>query len=215
MTGKTVSRRDKDVTRAKLIRAVGTILSKKGFTRIGVNAVALEAGVDKVLIYRYFDGLPGLIGTFGREGDFWPDVQELAGGRMDTFLAMDLPERLNRFAGNFTESLKKRPVTLEIMAWEMVERNELTVTLENIREKSFLEMRELFFPEITDQTALSDVISLVGAGLSYLVTRARWIRWYGGIDLTAESGWDRIQDAVELIVSRVASEHNSSKGVEK
>ena len=64
--------RDRESTRARLIAAVGTLLAREGFTGLGVNAVAREAGVDKVLIYRYFGGLPELIVAFGREGNFWP-----------------------------------------------------------------------------------------------------------------------------------------------
>ena len=72
--------RDKQITSKRLISAVGSLLAKKGFKGIGVNAVAREAGVDKVLIYRYFAGLEGLIAAFGKEGDFWPSALELAGG---------------------------------------------------------------------------------------------------------------------------------------
>ncbi|MFU8830406.1 MAG: hypothetical protein ACNA8P_13365 [Phycisphaerales bacterium] len=35
-----------------MIRAVGTLLARDGFQGMGVNAVAREAGVDKVLIAR-------------------------------------------------------------------------------------------------------------------------------------------------------------------
>ena len=47
--------------------------------RVGVNAIAREAGVDKVLIYRYFGGLPELLRQWGASGRFWPSVDELLG----------------------------------------------------------------------------------------------------------------------------------------
>ncbi len=53
--------RDKEATKQRLIDAVGKILAERGFQNIGVNAIAKEAGVDKVLIYRYFDSLEGLL----------------------------------------------------------------------------------------------------------------------------------------------------------
>ncbi|RPI71559.1 MAG: TetR/AcrR family transcriptional regulator, partial [Desulfobacteraceae bacterium] len=59
--------RDSEQTRRALINAVGSLLARDGFQAVGVNAVAKEAGVDKVLIYRYFGGLPGLIAAFGKE----------------------------------------------------------------------------------------------------------------------------------------------------
>jgi AcrR family transcriptional regulator len=55
----TMKIRDKHITSKRLISAVGSLLAKKGFKGIGVNAVAREAGVDKVLFFRYFGGLTG------------------------------------------------------------------------------------------------------------------------------------------------------------
>ena len=53
--------RNRDETSARLLAAVGEVLARDGFAALGVNAVAKQAGVDKVLIYRYFGGLPELI----------------------------------------------------------------------------------------------------------------------------------------------------------
>ena len=69
--------RDKEATKAKLIKAAGQVMARDGFAKMGVNAVAREANVDKVLIYRYFGGLEGLIKAYAEDGDFWPGVEEL------------------------------------------------------------------------------------------------------------------------------------------
>ena len=60
--------RNREATRGQLIKAVGEILAEKGFAALGVNAVARQAKVDKVLIYRYFNDLEGLIKAFAQEG---------------------------------------------------------------------------------------------------------------------------------------------------
>ncbi len=59
-SGVTTGSRDKGATRQRLLEAVGTLLSRDGFGALGVNAVAREAGVDKVLIYRYYGGMADL-----------------------------------------------------------------------------------------------------------------------------------------------------------
>ena len=69
LTAQAMKTRDREATRARLIAAVGNLLAREGFKGLGVNAVAREAGVDKVLIYRYFGGLPELIVAFGRESN--------------------------------------------------------------------------------------------------------------------------------------------------
>ncbi len=53
-SNQTSGTRSKETTRLRLISAVGTLLARQGFNALGINAVAEEAGVDKVLIYRYF-----------------------------------------------------------------------------------------------------------------------------------------------------------------
>ena len=41
---------------------------------------------------------------------------------------------------NFLAAIHKRPLTQEILAWEMVERNELTAELETIRENTMVNL---------------------------------------------------------------------------
>jgi AcrR family transcriptional regulator len=63
--------KNKEVTKRKLLDAVGSIIKTKGFGGLGVNKVAKAAGVSKILIYRYFGTYNQLIITYVREKDFW------------------------------------------------------------------------------------------------------------------------------------------------
>ena len=67
--------RDKDQTKQKILQAVGKLLATGG--GLGVNVIAREAGVDKVLIYRYFGGLPELLRAFMTSGEFWPEFEDV------------------------------------------------------------------------------------------------------------------------------------------
>ena len=195
--------RNREATRLKLINAVGEVLAEKGFVHLGVNAVARQAGVDKVLIYRYFGGMPGLIKAFGQEGDFWPSIEELAGGDIDAYRVLSLEDKLKIMGRNYLRGIRKRPLTQEIMAWEMVERNNLTEDLEIIRETRMLRFAELFLQVEEGSVDLMAVVGLMGAGLSYLICRSRRIRWYNGVDLEDEEGWERLENALDLVVQGV------------
>jgi len=195
--------RDREATRKLLIDAVGKLLAEKGFTYLGVNAIARQAGVDKVLIYRYFGGLPELIKAFGQEGDFWPSIEELAGGDIESFRRLPLEKKLVALGHNFLSGIRKRPLTQEVMAWEMVERNEFTEELEIIRETRMLRFAELFLQTEGARADLMAVTAIVGGGISYLVCRARRVRWYNGIDLESNEGWQRIETAIGQIVKGV------------
>ncbi|EYD72144.1 putative transcriptional regulator protein, TetR family [Rubellimicrobium mesophilum DSM 19309] len=57
--------RDRQATTARLLDAAFATLAGEGFAGFGINAVARAAGCDKKLIYRYFDGLDGLLDAMG------------------------------------------------------------------------------------------------------------------------------------------------------
>ena len=61
---------------------MGTVLEQDGFEKMGVNLVARRAGIDKVLIYRYFGSFDGLLSAFGESLG-----QLLAAGEIIPFVA--------------------------------------------------------------------------------------------------------------------------------
>ena len=193
--------RDREATRARLIEAVGTLLAQEGFKGLGVNAVAREAGVDKVLIYRYFGGLPQLIAAFGREGNFWPSIKELAGGDIEAYHQLPVTEQLSHLSKNFIQALRRRPITQEILAWEMIERNELTIELESVRENTMMNFFDMFFPSSGKGPDVAAMGAIIGAGVSYLVSRGRQISIYNGVDLQSEAGWQRLERAIDTMIS--------------
>ena len=113
--------RDKQSTRLRLVDAVGTLLAREGFGALGVNAVAREAGVDKVLIYRYFGGMEELLLAFGQSGDFWPSLSQVIGDDPSDLMALTPGERWAKGLSRYAQELRRRPVTKEILAWEQIE----------------------------------------------------------------------------------------------
>jgi hypothetical protein len=87
--------RDRAATEERILAAVGQVLARDGFGAIGVNAIAREAGVDKVLIYRYFGGLPELL-RLGRQRPLLAPGGRSA-GRRSRPAALPLAERYARF----------------------------------------------------------------------------------------------------------------------
>ena len=57
--------------RARLIRAVGETLREEGHRGLGLNRIALRAGVSKPMVYRYFGGLNGLLKAYIESQDSW------------------------------------------------------------------------------------------------------------------------------------------------
>ena len=189
--------RNRDETSARLLAAVGEVLARNGFAALGVNAVAKQAGVDKVLIYRYFGGLPELIQAWGESGRFWPGVDELVGPDLAAFLQLPLADRYARFFEHFIDGLRARPLTLEIMAAEITERNELTAILETERESWGAEAARLLGDDAWEQRpALRGVTLLMVAGVQYLLVRRRTIRLFGGLDIRSDRDWATLKASV-------------------
>jgi AcrR family transcriptional regulator len=195
--------RDKEATKLRLISAIGTLLAREGFDALGVNAVAEEAGVDKVLIYRYFGGMNELLTAFGDSGEFWPSITEVIGDDPSELMNLPLAERwaigLNRYAN----ALRQRPVTKEILAWELIEQNDLIQVLRRAREEWFGELLGHFpdDPDATDGDLIGTVLLVVGA-IHYFVVLGRLQTDFSGIELGTEAGWDHIDQLIATVFRR-------------
>ncbi len=194
--------RDRDKTSQKILQAVGRLLARAGFAGIGVNALAREAGIDKVLIYRYFGGLPELLRAFAEKGDFWPTIGQLLQRPLADFHSLaEMGEALLK--GHLRE-LRRRPVTQEIMRWELHERNELTEELARYRERQGIEIMDLLPKTPGPRGAAFDyaaMAALIHAGLTYLVLRSKTADVYMGVDLTDEAGWRRLENAISGLLA--------------
>jgi AcrR family transcriptional regulator len=201
--------RDRNQTRAKILEAVGRLLVRAGFRSVGVNAIAREAGVDKVLIYRYFGGLPELLTTFAQETGFWPDLPELLGEAAANPAQLNPDEQAKMMLLAFGRALRRRPDTLEILRWELLERNELTDALAKYRE----EQSAAFFHDFDGlgEIDVRAIASLLAAGQTYLALRARNCEIYNGIDLASEDGWSRIDRAASFLVDAAFAQRTVAK----
>jgi AcrR family transcriptional regulator len=189
--------RDSQQTRKKIIGAVGRLLSRSGFRNLGVNAIAREAGVDKVLIYRYFGGIPDVLRAYAKEGDFWPTAEELLAG-FGANLPRNHAELAAKLLIEFGRALRRRPITQEIMRWELLERNELTDALAQYREEQGMKLIGMMKPsQGLDLQALG---SLLSAGQTYLILRSKTAKVYNGLELTSNRDWSRIEKNIEHLV---------------
>jgi len=189
--------RDRAQTESNIVDAVGTVLIRDGFRALGINTVAREAGVDKVLIYRYFGGLPDLMRAFGSRIRLWPEPEELLGPDPKAFHTLPIGERYAIVFEHLVDALRARPLTIELLAAEMLDRQALGDILVEQREAWSAEVRKAFGGKAamrrSDFHALT--LLLVG-GAQYLLVRSRSTRAFEGIDLQSDRGWNRLKASV-------------------
>lgn len=195
--------RDVEGTKRRLVAATLRVLGDGGFADLGVNRVAREAGVDKVLVYRYFGGLTELVKSAAASTDFWPTFEELAGDT--TELEMRPPaEQVAIVLRRFAHGLQRRPLALEILAWETVARTEHTAAFESVREELALRLGRLLGERLKDTTTDAPALIAVLAGaINYLSVRRRSIRVFNDVEIGTEAGWARIDAIVTTICQDV------------
>jgi AcrR family transcriptional regulator len=197
------STRDRSATKARLLDAVGTILAREGFNSLGINAVAHEAGVDKVLIYRYFGGMTDLLHAFGQSGDFWPGITEVLGDDPSEMMELPLADRWAVGLSRYAEALRRRPITKEILAWEQIEQNELTDILRQARGDWFEDLMT-HFPDdddATDADLVGTILLIVGA-IHYFVVLSRLQEDFSSVVVNTDEGWAHINTVISGICQR-------------
>jgi AcrR family transcriptional regulator len=191
----------KKMVKSKLISAVGPVLARAGFAATGEDLVAQEAGVKKSNITRFFGGLPGLVSAFGESGQFWPTVEELMQATPPEFAQMPPEQQVAAFFKSMLTCLRSRPVSLDILAWSALERNDLSRRLEDVQVRTALEYFEHLHGEISEDIDLSAIVALLAGAVHFLSIRSRNSRTFGGIDLESEAGWRRIEKAIEILMN--------------
>lgn len=200
---KVVPIRSREMTMEKLIRAVGKVIASVGFQNLGVNHVAREAGVDKKLIYRYFGGLHDLVAAYGQTVEFWPPAEELLGSDKEIIRRLPPHELMSLFFKRYLRAILIRPNTLEILAWEAVERNELTRCLEEVRVKTALEFFELMESDPPEEVDLTALVLIMAGAVNFLAVRSRIHRSLGGVDLRSEQGWQRVEKVIDQLMQGI------------
>lgn len=202
-SAKQSSARDLDAMRARILEAVGRMIVRDGLAAIGVNALAREAGCDKVLIYRYFGDLEGVYAAYAAQSDFWWSVDELTRGIDPS--RTPAGEAMKAILRRHAQALRARPVTLAVLAAELVDRTPMVVALEAVRERRALELsawigRHFRLPSSADVEAVG---MLLGVAINYLAVRARTIRVMSGVKIKTDRDWERVFAAIDLLIDGV------------
>lgn len=187
-------------TRDKLVEATAVVLAREGYLKITLQKVAEEAGVSYGVAMRKYGGLRALVRALGASPDFWPPASELLADDAASLSVMEPHAQMAAYFKRSLRALLDRPRTLDILAWEAVERNELTKLMEDSRVHSALEFFEHLTGEVPEEDDLSTVVLILAVAVQHLAVRSRNTKSMGGVDLTSDKGWARIERAIDKLV---------------
>lgn len=110
------SRRD---TEARFQEAVLELVAASGCGALGINQVADQTGADKVLIYRYFGGLDGLLESVATSRTWAPPWPKLEAGAVAAQLLREL-------RSDAVRALRGDSVARQLLRWRHAVANPLT-----------------------------------------------------------------------------------------
>lgn len=192
-------KKDRQKTEDRILDAVDIILRQQGFHSLGINAVAKEAGVSKVLIYRYFGDFKGLIRSYALQYDYWnTHSKEIILEKQNL-----LKYSRDLLVGQY-EYLMDNKGVIEILKWQLSENNELTNAIDKKRESEGMEILNKIKLLLKDSDLDFEVFStIITSGLYYLSMRSTTTDVYNSINLKSEEGRERIKKGIEQLVTLV------------
>lgn len=192
-----ITERDREATERRLLESVGGIIRDEGFEKIGVNAVAARSGVSKILIYRYFGSLEGLLAAYIRQHDFWinfvPEIPDKE----------QLPAFLKQMFRDQIVQLRCDPTLKRLYRWELSSDNPMIVQLREQRERIGVEcIRQVCERTGFPEAEIASLASFLTASVTYLVMLAEFCPVYNGIRIDTDSGWEQIDKGIDLLVDK-------------
>ncbi|WP_288612377.1 TetR/AcrR family transcriptional regulator [uncultured Bacteroides sp.] len=190
--------RDRETTERRLLDTIGQMITESGFEKIGINAVASQSGVSKILIYRYFGSVEGLMAAYIRQHDFWINFpQELPDrSQLPTFLKNMFKEQI--------EQLRSNPTLKRLYRWELSSDNAIVMTLREQREKAGMQ-RLTKISELTGYSLeeLAPLATILTASITYLVMLEEFCPVYNGIPLNKDAGWKQIIEGINTLIDKL------------
>jgi AcrR family transcriptional regulator len=192
--------RDREATRARILAAAEQLLTRQGVGAVRINAVAATAGVDKVLIYRYFGGRAQLVRALARERRLWPDADSLrSADEADASLSRELTAMLLDAA----RELRASPLARRAVVWSLSENDELAREIAAARAEHaraiVAALRERHrLPAFVD---LDAIVALLAAAMTHLALHASPGTSAGALEPRRDDDWRRLERALTNIVS--------------
>ena len=187
--------KNRQATEKLLINAVDRLIEENGFEGLGINAVAAKAGVSKMLIYRYFDSLDGLIAAYIQQHDYWINFKE------ETPDAEHLATFIKKIFKNQIRLLRSSYPLRRLYRWELSTNNAQIKRLRDEREEKGLWIVDTVSKlSGHPQKETAAVATLLSAAISYLVLLGENYPTYNGVRLQEEKGWEQIESSIDLLV---------------
>jgi AcrR family transcriptional regulator len=196
-----IKKRDRERTKSKILKAVGEVIEKHGTEKVGVNLIARTAGVNKVLIYRYFNSVDGLMEQYVTSGEYTSTSGEDYLENLGDVAPETRQEAMTSLALTFLRDLRERKATRDLLRWEIgTGKSMLSDARNEVALRLFDKIGDL--PNYPDTSAL---LTFITAGIYYMTLSADYRQKMINVDLRSDDGWKRIEQVIEDIIASAAN----------
>lgn len=187
--------KSRSATEQRLVDAVHQLVEEGGFEGLGINAVAAQAGVSKMLIYRYFGSLDGLIATYIAQHDFWLNFD------LELLEQENLGDFVKRMLSRQIQLMRENYVLRRLYRWELTAENAMVKELRCKREEKGLQLVEwLSKASGRSLTEVAFLATLLNSSINYLVLLGENCPVYNGIKIGEDAGWRQIENGISDLI---------------
>ena len=195
-------------TEKRLLEAVSRVIEDEGFTKIGINRIARQAQCDKVLIYRYFGGLDGLLVAWAKQYDFYSFAYSEFINQIEQAETSNLGEIIKAVLLKQLEYLKDNQLMQELYVWEL-SGNSSFRAIQVEREKNGYKLQLELEKRLGDSCRDCNFhITIIIAAINHIILFTRQYNMFNGIDFSKPKAWDELKNVISdyvdtFVMSRI------------
>jgi len=195
-----IHKKNKEETKQKLIKATGEIFMEKGYKGLNASKIADTAGVNKVLVYRYFGNVQELFKAYLIQKDYWISTQD----HVDDVIQVDDSGRelaKNALKDQIAYFLANKEMQ-QIIRWQITEPNDISRSVADSRERVGEQLFEVIDPYFQDTDVnFRALMAVTVAGIYFLILNAQINgSTFCGIDMNTQKGITEVENAVQQLV---------------
>ena len=187
--------RNRALTEQRLIDAVGEIITEDGIEGVRINRVAKRAGVNKILIYRYFNDIEGLREAYVLQSKpVIPlphlDVEALRNGPLDVFFETCCEYTINEY-----RLLRKNPHAQAFLKADLIHQDNTPNPIASERALKYQLMIDELAAALGTKYGRS-FAALINSSMTLLTFLSQQKRTAFGIDLSKDEAWDDLESTI-------------------
>ncbi|MFD2938315.1 TetR/AcrR family transcriptional regulator [Spirosoma flavum] len=179
------------------MKALEEVMDEWGWEGVSIRRISEKAGVSKVLIYRYFGGLEGLMVDYVKKGTLFPVVTSEVLDQLTALHQSDLAPVWYRHIIRTYRSFRLFKAGRALLKATLLENDLLGDAISVAMDEEMTRLVDhLSLVPRSDSQAVAAVIL---GGMSYLTIMAHNNHPVVGLDLRSQEDWKRIEEAIKLL----------------